>query len=231
MPGLRLIVAGPLAAALVGASAGGLVGALVGYGIPEEHAKAYESGIKEGGIMLRATLRNTEDANFLENKWQECGGERVYSSARQQTATTATATAKRETNMRDTSGNQVAIPVIEEELQVGTRAVMRGGVHVETHIEERPVEKTVTLREEHINVERHPVDRAVSEADLRNVKEGAIELTAKSQEAVVAKQARVVEEVLINKNVTEREKTIQDTVRRTDVEVEKIPQERGKGAA
>jgi hypothetical protein len=66
LPGLGLIVAGPLAAALVGAGAGGLtgglLGALIGSGIPEEHAEAYESGIKSGGIVLRANPRTAEDA-------------------------------------------------------------------------------------------------------------------------------------------------------------------------
>ncbi len=83
LPGLGLVIAGPLAAALVGADAGGLagglVGALIGYGIPEDHAEAYESGIKSGGIFLRANAKNAEDAAYIENKWKSCGGENVYS--------------------------------------------------------------------------------------------------------------------------------------------------------
>ena len=51
IPGLGLVIAGPLAAALAGAgaggAAGGLVGALIGAGIPEERVKHYEQGIKE----------------------------------------------------------------------------------------------------------------------------------------------------------------------------------------
>ena len=65
LPGLGLIVAGPLAAALAGAGAGGLtgglVGALIGSGIPEEHAEAYETGIKSGGIVLRVMPSSAED--------------------------------------------------------------------------------------------------------------------------------------------------------------------------
>ena len=91
LPGLGLVVAGPLAAALVGAGAGGLtgglVGALIGAGIPEEQAEAYESGIKEGGIVLRATPTSAEDAAFIENKWKSCGGEQIFSDAHQQTKT------------------------------------------------------------------------------------------------------------------------------------------------
>lgn len=115
---------------------------------------------------------------------------------------------------------EMTLPVIEEQLNVGKRVVQRGGVRVHTHITERPVEEKVTLREEHVKVERHPVDRAVSDADMKNLKDGEINITTTAEEAVVGKQAHVVEEVTIGKNVTEREETIRDTVKRTDVEVE-----------
>src|SRR6187549_2918109 len=66
LPGLGLLVAGPIAAALAGGGAGaltgGLIGALVGHGIPEEHAKHYDKGIREGGIVMGVNPRNTEDA-------------------------------------------------------------------------------------------------------------------------------------------------------------------------
>lgn len=82
LPGLGLLIAGPIAAAVAGAGAGamtgGLVGALVGYGVPEERAKLYEKGIKEGGIVMGVTPRNPEDADFLENDWRTNKGESVY---------------------------------------------------------------------------------------------------------------------------------------------------------
>jgi len=81
MPGLGLVVAGPLAAGLAGAGAGaltgGLIGALVGWGIPEERARAYESGIKEGGIVMGVQPRSDEDAAYLEREWKT-RGEHVY---------------------------------------------------------------------------------------------------------------------------------------------------------
>jgi uncharacterized protein (TIGR02271 family) len=119
-----------------------------------------------------------------------------------------------------TTEGEMAIPVIEEELQVGKRAVERGGARIRSRIIEKPVEETLRLREEHIVVNRQPVNRAVTDSDLQNFKEGDIELTERAEEAVVAKQARVVEEVSVGKQVSEREETIRDTVRRTDVEVE-----------
>jgi hypothetical protein len=82
LPGLGLIVAGPLAAALAGAGAGGatggLIGALVGAGIPEERVKHYEKGLKEGGIVMGVTPRSDEDADYFENEWKNYRGEYIY---------------------------------------------------------------------------------------------------------------------------------------------------------
>lgn len=82
LPGLGLIVAGPIVAALAGAGAGGLtgglVGALIGSGIPEEHAKVYEEGIKDGGIVMGVQPRTAEDAEYFENEWRNYRGESIY---------------------------------------------------------------------------------------------------------------------------------------------------------
>ncbi len=82
LPGLGLLVAGPIAAALAGAGAGGatggLIGALVGAGIPEERVKHYEEGIKSGGTVLGVTPRNDEDADYFENEWKNYRGEQIY---------------------------------------------------------------------------------------------------------------------------------------------------------
>ena len=82
IPGLGLVVAGPIAAALAGAGAGGaagtLVGALVGWNIPEERVKHYEAGIKEGGIVMGVNPRTQEDADYFEREWKNYRGEHVY---------------------------------------------------------------------------------------------------------------------------------------------------------
>jgi hypothetical protein len=74
IPGLGLVIAGPIAAGLAGAGAGGLtggiIGALVGSGIPEERAKLYESGVKKGNIVMGVHPRNDEDAKYFEEKWR-----------------------------------------------------------------------------------------------------------------------------------------------------------------
>jgi len=119
----------------------------------------------------------------------------------------------------DTDREEV-IPVVEESLQVGKRAVERGGVRVRTRIIETPVEETVSLREETVHVERRAVSRDVTDVPADAFRERTIEVTETDEEAVVAKTARVVEEVVVRKDVTEEAHTVRDTVRRTEVEVE-----------
>jgi len=119
------------------------------------------------------------------------------------------------------------IPVVEEQLQVGKAQVRRGGVRVYTRLMERPVQEEVTLREETAHVQRRAVDRPASEAELGAAfQEGSIELTETAEVPVVSKTARVVEEVEIGKEVSERTEVVNDTVRRTEVEVEDLPASR-----
>jgi len=121
------------------------------------------------------------------------------------------------------AGQEVRVPVVAEELAVGKRQVERGRARIHTVVQETPVQEQVTLREEHVNVDRRPVDRAVTDTDLSNAfQERTIEVTERAEVPVVAKEARVVEEVVINKEATERTETVQDTVRRTDVRVDEV---------
>ncbi len=82
IPGLNLVIIGPIAAALAGlgagGAAGGIIGALVGLGISEETVKHYESGLKEGGIVIGIEPRSTVEANEVEKVWKDYNGERIY---------------------------------------------------------------------------------------------------------------------------------------------------------
>ena len=81
IPGLGLVIAGPIVAGLAGAGAGGLtgglIGALIGSGIPEEKAKVYESGVKEGKILMNVKPRNDEDGKYFEEDWRKNRGEEI----------------------------------------------------------------------------------------------------------------------------------------------------------
>lgn len=114
------------------------------------------------------------------------------------------------------------IPIIEENLEVGRREVNTGGVRLRSRIVERPIEESIRLREERVNVERNSVDRPATDADFSNFEERDIEMVERAEVPVVNKQARVVEEVSLNKEVEERSETISDTVRRTEVDVDDL---------
>ena len=82
LPGLGLVIAGPLAAAIAGAGAGaatgGIVGALVGWNIPEERVKQYDEGIRQGGILMGVRPRSDADAAYLETAWKTHRANDVY---------------------------------------------------------------------------------------------------------------------------------------------------------
>jgi len=118
------------------------------------------------------------------------------------------------------------LDVIREDLEVGKREIQRGGVRLRSRIVERPVEETVRLREERVQVNRNPVNRAASDADFSNFEERNIEMIERAEVPVVHKESRVVEEVSLNKEVEEREETVRDTVRNTEVDIENIQGDR-----
>jgi len=82
LPGIGLVVAGPIAAAAagggVGAAGGGIIGALIGWNIPEERVKHYEEGIKKGGILMGMRAKTDEDAAHFESSWKDNRGEHIY---------------------------------------------------------------------------------------------------------------------------------------------------------
>jgi uncharacterized protein (TIGR02271 family) len=124
-------------------------------------------------------------------------------------------------------GRTAAIPVIEEQLEVGKRVVRRGAVRVYTRVVEQPVEAQVTLREERAHVERHPVDREATQAEVGAAfKERSIDIEERAEQPVVQKTARVVEEVEVGKRTNEHTETVRDTVRRSQVDVEEVPASR-----
>ena len=118
--------------------------------------------------------------------------------------------------------NTTKIPIIEENLEVGKREVVRGGTRLRSRIVERPVEESLRLREETVHVNRNPVDRAATSEDLANFAGREIEMTETAEVPVVNKEARVVEEISLGKEVSERTETVSDTVRKTEVDVEDL---------
>src|SRR5207302_798187 len=96
------------------------------------------------------------------------------------------------------------IPVVQEDLKIGKRVVKRGGVRVYSQVVEQPVEQDVQLREEHVRLDRRPVDRAATEADVNKLRDQTFEVTETAEEPVIEKQARVVEELVVGKETKEK---------------------------
>ncbi|MDQ6676912.1 MAG: YsnF/AvaK domain-containing protein [Acidobacteriota bacterium] len=244
IPGIGPIIAmGPLAAALtgagIGAAAGGLIGAMTSIGVPEADAQHYAGRVKEGEALV--LVKTSDDrahaaADLLENFGAENVDEQDGSGNTARTGTAAAgaswagsagkesarSTAGATTRGATTGKESGTIPIVKEELEVGKRQVARGGVRVFSHMVETPVEEKVNLREEHVKVERRPVNRDVTQADMANFKEGTIEVRETAEEPVVGKRARVVEEVVVGKEAIDRTETVRGTVRHTEVNTEKI---------
>jgi uncharacterized protein (TIGR02271 family) len=120
------------------------------------------------------------------------------------------------------TGREEAIPLSEEQIAVGKRAINRGTTRVRRYVVETPVEESVALRDERVTVDRRPVSGTRGVADDAFT-DKTVEVSETTEEAVVSKTARVREEVVINKEATERTETVRDTVRREDVEITKDP--------
>ena len=186
----------------------------------------YAEAVRRGSSVVSVHLEHEEKAPQVERILEQAGAIDVNDRVQ---AWQASGYTGHDLDAPDYTPDQIAreretLEVLQEELRVGKRQVQTGGVRVHRHVTETPVNEQVTLREERAVVERHPVNREATSADLRSFEAGAgdIEIREMREEAVVDKRARVVEEVSIGKEAIERTENIEDTVRRTDVDVEQL---------
>lgn len=209
--------------------AGQLDDRLRDYGVPENAASRYAQGVRAGGEMVAARVDDARTSEAVaifdrhnpidvENRYGRGQGRKAASSKR----------ARREVAEGDKGEQRIPLP--EEELQVGKRKVEGGSVRVYTHVIEEPVREDVTLREEHVDVERRRVDRPVEAGD-EAFQERTIELSESREEPVVRKTSRVIEEVVIDKDITEHTEQVEDTVRRTEAEIDRTGASRGDAAS
>jgi uncharacterized protein (TIGR02271 family) len=219
---------------------------LMNNGVPQDDAYAYAEGVRRGHTLVAVQCDDDEvnevvgildndgvlDLDERQESWRSEGWT-GYGAGMMGAADSATtpATGMTGSSMRDRDdmynrdklqGRDEVIPVAEEELHVGKRDVSHGRVRIRSHVVERPVQEQVSLTEEHVSVERRPVDGSMRTAarggDL--FRERTIEAEERSEEAVVSKEARVVEEVVVRKDSDQRTETVSDTVRKTEIEVE-----------
>lgn len=209
-------------------AAGGADGSLNRVPLSHEDRSAFHEGIRRGGFLLTAEVTSHEDADKIVRLLEE--GPSVDLDRRQEQWRSDGWTppqpkqkpASQPAARSAGSGSEQVIPVVEEELVVGRREVDRGGARVRSYVRDVPVHEQVTLREEHINVERRPLDRPVSPEELEGdlLRERNVEVTAKGEEATVSKEARVKEEIVVSKTQERRVEQVEDTVAKTQVEVD-----------
>jgi len=203
----------------------GFFGSIKDMFLPEEDRYAYSEGMRRGNVLLNATVDETqvtqassvlEQSGALDLDAQEASWKQSGWTGYDATAHTAARTAAPVATGRPDD----TIKVMEERLVVGKRAVEAGGVRVRAYVIERPVEAQVTLHEEHLAIERHPVDRPATAADGAAFADKTLEGRATREEAVVGKDVRVVEEIGLKKEAADRTETVRDSVRKTEMNVE-----------
>jgi stress response protein YsnF/uncharacterized membrane protein len=254
LPMAGLVFVGPIAGILggagIGALAGGMVGALIGLGIPKEHADTYAEAVRRGGVLVAVDAAgastnkvsgilddfNPVDITEREEHYRREGWTGYDPKAKPLTADemerersryrTETTSGRRPEH--ESMGQRDKIDVVKEDVSIGKREVERGGARIRTYVHERPIEEDIQLREEHVNVERKPVDRPAGKHELDAFQEGTVEVREKREEPVVQKEARVVEEVSINKTADTRTEHVRETAREMHVDVEEIDRRHGK---
>lgn len=202
--------------------------------LPDEDRHTYEEGVRRGGVLLTADVDDSnvdeavavlENANTIDiddraQEWRSSGWNYPVAGAGTATGAAVDAAGKG-TPVTGATAREEVIPVVEEDLVVGKRDVDRGGVRVRSYVTETPVHEQIRLRNERIDVERRPVDLPLSSADDDAFRDRSIDMVATGEEAVVGKTARVVEEVVVSKTADEHVAHVDDTVRHTEVEVDR----------
>jgi uncharacterized protein (TIGR02271 family) len=189
----------------------------------DEDTMYYSEAVRRGNVIVTVNAESAEQADRAADVLNDCGAIDVDARANEWRQSGWAGSPPPARSARDAeAARETVIPVVKEELRVGTRRRERGGVRIYTHMEEAPVQEHVTLHDERAVVERRAVDRPATEADFAAFKEGTIEIRETIEEPVVAKTARVVEEVVVGMEVSERTETVSDSVRRGEVDVQQL---------
>lgn len=210
-----------------GSQDSGMWGSIKNAFLPDEDRHTYEEGMRRGAFVLSADVDENEiDAaiRVLEETNSVDVDERSTSWKKEGWTPPAPMpmTTSKPDMFNDGRVGDDSIEVVEERLVVGKREVERGGVRVRSYVTEVPVHEQVRLRDEKVELQRRPVDREVSSMGGDAFQERSISMTETDEEAVVGKTARVVEEISLRKTANERVEDINETVRKTNVEVENL---------
>ena len=184
-----------------------------------DNGSDYATVASEHDAIITVHARSHDEAKRAASILDDAGAVDIDDRI-ERSCTSATQTVGTQTNTTGSDGNTVK--VIEENLAVGKRVVQSGGARIRSQIVQRPVEESIRLRSEHVSIQRTPVNRPVNAADLQAFQGKSVEIVEHAEVAVVAKEARVVEEIGLKKDTSERTEVIRDTVRGTEVQVEEL---------
>ena len=199
-------------------------------GEPDHDTAVYDRSVREGSAAVTVKVPDAHVAavtDILERHNPIDIDERAGRYGLTQTTTTRAPLTAQTTGSTTApaaamakASNGETLQLSEETLAIGKRVINRGTTRIRRFVVETPVEQQVSLHDERVTIERHPVtgDRAPTDS----FGEKTIAVTETGEEAVVGKQARVVEEVAIRKDAADRTETVRDTVRREDVEIVKV---------
>jgi len=217
----------------------GFFASLADFFMPDEDRYTYAEGLSRGGYLVVVNdleLAHYEravdilddegsiDLDEREQSWRSEGWSGYQAGATGYTDldtadSFSDAQPMSDRNLDTSTTTDETIPVVDERLVVGKRDVNLGRVRVRSYLREEPVSADVNLHEERVTLDRRPVDRPLSDADAA-FRDRTIEAEAHGEEAVVSKEARVTEEISLRKEGTDRQETVNDTVRKTEVEIE-----------
>jgi stress response protein YsnF len=208
-----------------------LIGEVVERGIARQQARAYAEAVRRGKKLLAARSPDDESADealAIMERYESSGDDE---EEEEDSSSSERGNGRRKAAAGGRQQREETVREVQDEVEVGKRRVASGGVRVTSTVTEKPVQKTVTLREEEVEVERRDVKRELSPGEAEAAfEEKTLEMTETSEEAGVEKTARVVGEVSLRKEVNERKETVRDTVRRTEVDVERLePGNKRKG--
>ena len=199
----------------------------------DDHVAPYAEAVRRGGAAVKVDVDNEGQAERARNALEAAGAVNIDERAKEWRAAgwnggnSGTASKSSTASASPSAGNTMSqsegvIPVVKEELEVGKRTVRTGGVKVFARTVSTPVKESIDLRSEHAHVERRPVDRPATAADLNGLQDRTIEVRETAEKAVVSKTARVVEEVSVGKTVDTHREQINDSVRHTEVDVQSL---------
>jgi uncharacterized protein (TIGR02271 family) len=192
---------------------------LGGLGIPQQEGALYAERFGQGRVLVtvQAGAQRYQEAERL---LRQEGAEQLDFSREQGTDTQSQAGAGLGQAARaSTEGERLRVPLVEETLNVQKGVQEVGQVEIRKHVQEEQVQVPVELRHEQVTVTRHATDRPVQPGEQVLEDDQVIRVPVREETAQVQKQARVREEIEINKQAVSEQHQVSDTVRREEIEV------------